>query len=252
MAGKVVAITGASSGIGEAAALHLAAQGAKVVLGARSAGRLAALAERIIGSGGDAAYTTTDVTRRTDLTRLVELACERFGRLDVLVSNAGAMPIGPIDDLAVEDWEQMVDVNIKGVLYGIAAALPVFRAQSSGHFINIASTAARKTVPNQTVYSGTKAAVLAISDGLRQELAGPGACGPERLRAVRVTVISPGFTDTHFADHVKNDAVRAQLERAGKSFAMPPAAIARAIGYAIDQPDDLNIGEIVVRSTAQA
>lgn len=241
MTGKVVAITGASSGMGEATAIHLAAQGAKVVLGARGEARLSALAERITNAGGDAAYTTTDVTRRDDLTRLVALAQDRFGRLDVLISNAGAMPIGPINDLAVDDWEQMVDVNIKGLLYGIAAALPLFRKQGTGHFINIASTAARKTTPNQTIYSGTKAAVLAISDGLRQELAG----------ALRVTVITPGFTDTHFADHVKNTDVKARLEQVGKKFAMPPEAIARAISYAIEQPDDLNIGEIIVRSTAQ-
>lgn len=241
MASKVVAITGASSGMGEATALHLAAQGAKVVLGARGEERLSVLADRITSEGGDAAYATTDVTRRDDLTRLVALARDRFGRLDVLISNAGAMPIGPIDDLAVDDWEQMVDVNIKGLLYGIAAALPVFREQGTGHFINIASTAARKATPNQTIYSGTKAAVLAISDGLRQELAGE----------LRVTVITPGFTDTHFADHVKNEEVKAQLEQSGKKFAMPPEAIARAISYAIEQPDELNIGEVIIRSTAQ-
>lgn len=181
MADKVVAITGASSGIGEATALYLAARGAKVVLGARGEGRLAALADRITTTGGHAAYASTDVTRRDDLRRLVTLARDRFGRLDVLVGSAGAMPIGPVDDLAVDDWDQMVDVNIKGVLYGIAAALPVFRAQGNGHFINIASTAARKTVPNQTVYSCTKAAVLAISDGLRQELAGPCVLPSSRL-----------------------------------------------------------------------
>ena len=241
MAGKVVAITGASSGIGEATAIHLAAQGARVVLGARGEDRLSALADRITSTGGEAVYARTDVTRRADLTRLVAVACERFGRLDVLISNAGAMPIGPIDDLAVDDWDQMIDVNIKGVLYGIAAALPVFRDQGTGHFINIASTAARKTVPNQTIYSGTKAAVLAISDGLRQELAGK----------FRVSVISPGFTDTNFADHVKHGDSRAQLEQAGKTFAMPAEAVARAIGYVIEQPDDLNVGEIIVRSTAQ-
>lgn len=242
MTNKVIAITGASSGMGAATVLHLAAQGAKLVLGARGEARLAAVAGRITALGGDAVSIATDVTKRADLARLVALAMERFGRLDVLISSAGAMPIGPIDDLAVDDWDQMVDVNIKGVLYGIAAALPVFRDQGTGHFINIASTAGRKTVPNQTVYSGTKAAVLAISDGLRQELAG----------RLRVTIITPGFTDTHFPDHVKDAALRAQLEQAGKKFAMPAEAIARAIGYAIEQPDDLNIGEIIVRSTAQA
>ncbi|WP_375398101.1 SDR family oxidoreductase [uncultured Sphingomonas sp.] len=239
--GKVIAITGASSGMGAATARYLAARGDQVVLGARGADRLAAVTERIVAAGGEAAQAVIDVTRRADLARLVALAGERFGRLDVLVSNAGAMPIGPIDDLAVDDWERMVDVNIKGVLYGIAAALPVFRAQGTGHFITIASTAARKTVPGQSVYSCTKAAVVALSDGLRQELAG----------AIRVTVILPGFTDTDFVAHVKDEALRAQLEQAGAKFAMSPEAIAQAIGYAIDQPAGVNVGEIVVRSTAQ-
>ena len=240
--GKVIAITGASSGMGAATARYLAARGDKVVLGARGAARLSAVADGIIAAGGDAAQAVIDVTRRADLAMLVTLARERFGRLDVLVSNAGAMPVGPIDDLAVADWEQMVDVNIKGVLYGIAAALPVFREQATGHFINIASTAARKTVPGQSVYSCTKAAVVALSDGLRQELAG----------RLRVTVISPGFTDTDFVAHVKDAALRSQLEQAGATFAMPAEAIAQAIGYAIDQPESVNVGEIIVRSTAQA
>lgn len=238
---KVVAITGASSGIGEATALHLAARGARLVLGARRGDRLAALADRIAAMGGEVAYRVTDVTVRADLAGLVAAARERFGRLDVLVGNAGAMPIGPMDDLAVDDWDRMIDVNVKGLLYGITAALPVFREQRAGHFVAIASTAARKTVPNQTVYSATKAAVLAICDGLRQELAGQ----------LRVTAIMPGFTDTGFADHVRDPELKARLEQAGKAFAMPPEAIARAIGYAIDQPDGVNVGEIVVRSTAQ-
>ncbi len=238
---KIVAITGASSGMGAATAQFLAARGDKVVLGARGADQLSTVTDRIVSSGGEAVQVEVDVTKRADLQKLVALARERFGRLDVLISNAGAMPIGPIDDLAVEDWEQMIDVNIKGVLYGIAAALPVFREQGAGHFVNIASTAARKTVPGQSIYSCTKAAVVALSDGLRQELAGK----------LRVTVISPGFTDTNFLNHVKDKALRSQLEQAGGKFAMPPQAIAHAIGYAIDQPDSLNIGEIIVRSTAQ-
>ncbi len=169
ISGQVVAITGASSGIGRATANNLARQGAKVVLGARREEGLARLTEEICAAGGQAVYQVTDVSRREDLQSLVALAQQSFGRLDVLFSNAGAMPIGPLDDLAVDDWETMVDVNIKGVLFGIGAALPVFRQQNSGHFIHTASTAARKTVPNQVVYSATKAAVLAISDGLRQE-----------------------------------------------------------------------------------
>ena len=238
---KVVAITGASSGMGAATAGFLAARGDKVVLGARGADRLAEVTNRIIAAGGQAAQAEVDVTKRADLEKLVTLARERFGRLDVLISNAGAMPIGPMDDLAVEDWAQMVDVNIKGVLYGIAAALPVFRKQEAGHFINIASRSARKTVPGQSVYSCTKAAVVALSDGLRQELAGK----------LRVTVISPGFTDTNFLNHIKEDALRSQLEQAGARFAMPSEAIAQAIAYAVDQPDSLNVGEIIVRSTVQ-
>ena len=238
---KVVAITGASSGIGATTAALLAARGHKVVLGARGSDRLSEVTNRINLAGGEAAQAAIDVTKRADLEKLVALARERFGRLDVLISNAGAMPIGPLDDLAVDDWEQMIDVNIKGVLYGIAAALPVFRMQAAGHFINIASTSARKTVPGQSVYSCTKPAVIALSDGLRQELAG----------SLRVTVISPGFTDTNFVDHIKDEALRSQLEQAGAKFAMPPEAIAQAIIYAIDQPDSLNIGEIIVRSTDQ-
>ncbi len=238
---KVVAITGASSGIGAATAEFLAARGDKIVLGARGADRLSEVTNRIIAAGGEAAQAEVDVTKRADLEKLVTLARERFGRLDVLISDAGAMPIGPMDNLAVEDWEQMIDVNIKGVLYGIAAALPVFRKQEAGHFINIASTSARKTVPGQSVYSCTKAAVVALSDGLRQELAG----------SLRVTVISPGFTDTTFVSHIRDEALRSQLEQAGSKFAMPPEAIAQAVAYAIDQPDSVNIGEIIVRSTTQ-
>jgi NADP-dependent 3-hydroxy acid dehydrogenase YdfG len=239
--GKVVAITGASSGIGEATALLLAERGAKVVLGARGSERLAALVDRIVGSGGQAAYAPTDVRSRKDLSGLVTLARERYGKLDVLVNNAGVMPISPLDELRVEDWDEMIDVNIKGLLYGIAAALPVFRAQGFGQFVNIASTAGFKTVPNQSVYSGTKFAVRAISEGLRQEAG-------DRLR---VTIISPGFVATNFADRITNQSVKAQLETARDALAMPPSAIASAIAFAIKQPPDVDVGEIVIRSTAQ-
>ncbi len=239
--GSVVAITGASSGIGKATALHLAKAGAKVVLGARGEDGLAALVREIKAAGGEAAYLVTDVSKRDDVQQLVTFAQDSFGRLNVLFSNAGAMPIGPMDDLAVDDWETMVDVDIKGVLYGIAAALPVFRKQGAGHFIYTASTAARKTVPNQVVYSATKAAVLAISDGLRQELAG----------ALRVSTILPGFTETSFADHVKDPKLQEQLRAAGSKFAMSPDAVAAAVDYLIDQPEQVNIGEVTLRSTAQ-
>jgi len=240
--GKVVVITGASSGIGEATALVLAGRGAKVVLGARGADRLQGLAARIAAAGGEAAYARTDVKRRTDLSDLVTLACERYGKLDVLVNNAGIGPISPLDDLRVEEWEEMIDINIKGVLYGIAAALPVFRKQGFGHFINTASTAGHKTVPNQAVYSATKFAVRAISEGLRQEAG-------DKLR---VTIISPGFVRTDFVESVTSSELKAQLVASRDKFAMPPDAIARAIAFAIEQPADVDVNEIVVRPTAQA
>jgi NADP-dependent 3-hydroxy acid dehydrogenase YdfG len=234
--GKVIAVTGASSGIGEATALLLAERGATIVLGARRLDRLEALAGRIAAAGGEAAFARTDVTQRHDLAALVELACERFGRLDVLVNNAGIGPISPLDDLRVDEWEAMIDVNIKGVLYGIAAALPVFRRQGFGHFVNTASTAGLITRPAMAVYSGTKFAVRAISEGLRQEAG-------EKLR---VTIITPGFVSTDFIDSVHNPAVRVQLEESRDKFAIPPDAIARAIAFAIEQPADVDVGEIVV------
>ncbi|MYV98556.1 SDR family oxidoreductase [Streptomyces sp. SID3343] len=240
--GKVVVVTGASSGIGEATALLLAERGAKVVLGARRPDRLAALAERITRAGGEVAHASTDVRRREDVTALVDSACERYGRIDVLVNNAGVMPISPFDALRVQDWEDMVDVNIKGVLYGIAAALPVFRRQGFGHFVNTASTAGHRIVPNQAVYAGTKHAVRAISEGLRQEAG-------DRLR---VTIVSPGMTRTNFADGVTDPETKARLTESGDSIAMPPEAVARAIAFAIEQPADIDTGEIVIRPTAQA
>ena len=240
--GKVVAITGASSGIGEATALLLAGRGAKIVLGARRKDRLEALAARIAAAGGEAAYARTDVKRREDLTSLVGLACERYGKLDVLVNNAGVGLISPLDELRVEDWEEMIDVNIKGVLYGIAAALPVFRKQGFGHFVNTLSTAGLRIVPLQSVYAGTKNAVRAISEGLRQEAG-------EKLR---VTVISPGFIHTDFAEPMTNPEVKAQILAARDKIAIPPEAIARAIAFAIEQPADVDVGEIVVRPTAQS
>jgi len=240
--GKVVAITGASSGIGEATALLLAGRGAKLVLGARRSDRLEALADRIVKGGGAAVAGRLDVKRRGDLRDFVSLACERFGKLDVLVSNAGIGPISPLDDLRVEEWEEMVDINIKGVLYGIAAALPVFRQQGFGHFVTTGSTAAHRTVPSQSVYSATKFAVRALTEGLRQEAG-------DKLR---VTIVSPGFVRTDFVDTVTNPEVRAQLAASRDKFAIAPEAIARAIAFAIEQPADVDVGEIIVRPTAQA
>jgi NADP-dependent 3-hydroxy acid dehydrogenase YdfG len=229
---KVIAITGAGSGIGAATAQHLAARGAAVVLAARTEASLTAVAARIGAAGGRAAVLPTDVTRRADLVALVAHAVERFGRLDVLVSNAGAMPIGPLDDLEVDAWDRMVDVNLKGVLHGIAAALPVFRAQGGGHFVNVASTAAHRIVPTMAVYAATKTAVRVLSEGLRQE------AGPD----LRVTVVSPGMTAT--------EAVAGNADM--MAIAMPPDAVARSIAFAVEQPPGVDVGEVIVRPTAQS
>jgi NADP-dependent 3-hydroxy acid dehydrogenase YdfG len=238
---KVVAITGASSGIGEATALLLAERGAKVVLGARGSDRLEALADRIEASGGKAAYARTDVKRREDLSNLVGLAIERYGKLDVLVNNAGVAPISLLDELRVEDWEEMIDVNLKGVLYGIAAALPVFRRQGFGHFVNVISTAGIQIIPTMAVYAGTKNAVRAITEGLRQEAG-------DKLR---VTSISPGFVNTNLADSMTNPEVKSQIMDQMDKMAIPPVAVARAIAFAIEQPADIDVNEIVIRPTAQ-
>jgi NADP-dependent 3-hydroxy acid dehydrogenase YdfG len=238
---KVIAITGASSGIGEATARYLATRGAKLMLGARGENALREVCADIVADGASADYAAIDVARREDVATLVTRAQQRYGRLDVFISNAGVMPIGPLADLALDDWERMVDVNVKGVLWGIAAALPIFQEQSAGHFITIASTAARKVVPSMAVYSGTKAAVAAIMEGLRQEVAG----------SLRVTTIYPGYTDTNFASHIHDAELRAQLTKAGDTYAMSPKSVAAAIAHAIEQPEDVTIGEIVIRSRNQ-
>ena len=206
------------------------------------AARLEALTARIAAAGGEAAFATTDVKRRADLSALVQLACERYGKLDVLINNAGIAPTSLLDELRVGDWEEMIDVNIKGVLYGIAAALPVFRAQGFGHFVNTASTAGLITRPTMAVYSGTKFAVRAISEGLRQEAG-------EKLR---VTLITPGFVRTNLVDSMTNPEVKAQIAGAMEKMAISPEAIARAIVFAVEQPADVDVGEIVVRPTAQS
>lgn len=235
--GKVVAITGASSGIGEATARVLAAAGAKVVLGARRGERLRALAAELGGAAVD-----TDVTRRDDVAALVALALERFGKLDVFVGNAGIARVGPLDDLAIDDWLAMVDVNLNGFLYGIAAALPVFRRQGFGHFVTTISTAGLRVVPGQSIYAGTKNAVRTIHEGLRQE------AGPH----LRVTGISPGYVKTELATaSVQNEETRARIEEQMAKLGIAPEAIARAIAFAIDQPADVDVGDIVVRPTAQ-
>lgn len=238
--GKVVAITGASSGIGEATALMLARRGAKVVLGARRPERLKMITDQITKAGGEAVYVVTDVKRRDDLTNLVKLACEQYGRLDVIVNNAGISQLARIDEGHVEDWEEMIDVNLKGVLYGIAAAMPVFRNQGSGHIINIISTSGIKIVPLQGVYAGTKNAVRTIAEALRQE-----------SRHLRVTGISPGVVQTDFSDNMKNPEMKAVIKEKMETMAISPDAIAGAVVYAIEQPDNVEVGDIVIRPTVQ-
>ena len=238
ISGKIIAITGASSGIGAATAELLAARGAHVVLGARREEPLRALAERI---GANATYRVTDVRERADVEALVALARERHGRLDVLINNAGVGPISRLDALRVEDWDAMIDINLKGVLYGIAAALPVFDEQRSGHLVITSSTAAHRIVPTMAVYAATKTAVNVVAEGLRQE-AGPG---------VRVSVVTPGYVSTNFAESVTDPAIREQIAKGGDDIGIAPDAIARAIAFALEQPEDVDVGEIIVRPTVQ-
>ncbi|MGV0876338.1 SDR family oxidoreductase [Martelella sp. FLE1502] len=237
---KVIAITGASSGIGRATALMLAEAGARLVLGARRAERLETLAAEIEAAGGTAIAHETDVTDRASVQRLVDRATETFGRLDVFIGNAGVGPISGLDDLRVADWEAMVDVNFKGALYGIAATLPVFRRQSAGHFISVISVAGLRVVPGMAVYAATKNAVRTLHEGLRQE-AGPN---------LRVTGISPGYVRTEFGDAIPDEKLREQVA-SGMDMAISPEAIARSILFAIAQPSDVDIGDIVIRPTAQ-
>lgn len=236
--GKVVAITGASSGIGEAAARVLAGLGARVVIGARRTDRLERLAGEIREAGGSVRAQALDVTRRAEVDAFVALAAAEFGRLDVMVNNAGVMPLSPLDALKVEEWDRMVDVNIKGVLYGIAAALPVMKAQGSGQIINLSSIGGHRVSPTAAVYCATKFAVGAISDGLRQEM--------DRLR---VTVISPGTTTSELADTI-SDPVAREAMKAWRAITISPDAVAQAIAYAIGQPEDVDVSEIIVRPTA--
>lgn len=239
--GKVVVITGASSGIGEATALALAASGAKVVLGARRASRLEALAVRIREKGGEAVWQVTDIKKRDDLVQLADLASETFGKLDVFINNAGISHLSRIDDLQVEDWEEMIDVNLKGYLYGIATAMPYFKKQGFGHIVNILSTSGIKIVPLQGVYAGTKNAIRTISEALRQESNG----------GYRVTGISPGFVRTEFIDGMKNQEMRTIFKEKMEQIAISPEDIANAVIYAVGQPDNVDVGDIVIRPVVQ-
>lgn len=239
---KVIAITGSGRGIGRSTALLLASRGARLVLGARNEGELDSVAEEIKHAGGQAMFRATDVRQKTDLEALVDLALREFGRLDVLINNAGIGPISRFDALRVEDWDSMIDVNLRGALYGIASALPVFERQKRGHVVNVISTAGLKIVPTMGVYAATKNALRTATEALRQESNGH----------LRVTEVSPGFTDTSFVTSSVTDlSTREVMNRRKDEIAISPDAIARAIAFAIEQPDDVEIGSIVVRPTAQ-
>src|SRR3989475_5379536 len=239
---KVVVITGASSGIGESTAKLLAQQGARVVVGARRSNRIDAVVQEITAAGGKAIGFATDVTKRAEVEALIQGAVDGFGRVDVLINNAGIMPIAPIEALKVEEWDRQIDVNIKGLLYGVAAALPHMQRQKSGHIINLASVFGIKVfAPGGTVYCATKSAVRALTEGLRMEL---------HSKNIRCTMISPGAIATELAESSSDEVTRKNLREFMK-MAIPANSIAHAIAYAIEQPADVEIDEIVVRPTAQ-
>ena len=239
--GKVVVITGASSGMGKAIAMELAKNGAKVVLGARRTEQLQQIVEEIKSQGGDAACSQIDVKNKSDLVRLVNTAVEQYGKLDVIVNNAGVSQLSRIDELDVEGWEEMIDINLKGVLYGMAAAIPVFKQQQSGHIVNIISTSGIKIVPMQGVYAGTKNAIRTIAEAFRQESDG----------TVRITGISPGVVKTDFAEGIKNQEMKTIIRNNMENLAISPDAIANAVIYAISQPADVEVGDIVIRPSKQ-
>jgi NADP-dependent 3-hydroxy acid dehydrogenase YdfG len=237
---KIVLITGASSGIGEATARRLAADGHQVVLGARRTDRLKVLAEELTAAGGAAEFQELDVTDLESVRAFAAAAHDRHGRLDVLVNNAGVMPLSTLDALRIDEWNQMIDVNLRGTLHGIASVLPIMRAQGYGHIVNVASVSAYRVDPTAAVYSATKFAVRALSEGLRQE-----------STDLRVTVVSPGYTQSELTDRGGDPDVRAAAQAAAEQLAIPASAVADAIGYAIGQPANVDVSELVVRPTAQ-
>ncbi|HEY1170378.1 MAG TPA: SDR family oxidoreductase [Verrucomicrobiae bacterium] len=237
---KVILITGASSGIGEATARHLASLGHQVVLGARRTERLEKIAAEIRTTGGTAEYRALDVTNLADVQSFADFALQKFGRIDVIINNAGVMPLSPLEALKIDEWNQMIDVNIRGVLHGIAAALPIMKKQGVGQVINLSSIGGHQVWPTCAVYSATKYAVIAISDGLRQE-----------NKDIRVTVISPGVTTSELA-HTITDPGTAKAMEDFRQVAIPALAIAKAMAFAIEQPDDVDVNEIIVRPTASA
>ena len=240
IAGKVVVITGASSGLGEATARMLSAQGARVVLGARRQDRIQALA-RALGGDDKALAVTTEVTDRAQVKRLVDAAVQTYGRIDVMINNAGVMPQAPLERLKVDEWDRMIDVNIKGVLYGIAAALPYMQRQKSGHFINVSSVAGHKVGPGFAVYAATKHAVRALSEGLRQEV---------KPYNIRTTIISPGAVATELPESTSEPDIAERVRKVYET-AIPADSFARTVVFAMGQPDDVDINEILFRPTRQ-
>ena len=240
--GKVVVITGASSGLGEAAARLLSANGAKVVLGARRVERLQTIVEELNKNGGNALAVATDVKELSQVKHLVDMAVQTHGRIDVMINNAGVMPSSPLERLKVDEWEQMIDVNIKGVLYGIAAALPYMKEQKSGHIINVSSVAGHKVRPGNVIYAATKHAVRAISEGLRQEVK------PYNLRT---TIISPGAVATELLNTVAEPDESERIRNYFNKYAISADSFARAVAFAISQPEEVDINEILFRPTAQ-
>lgn len=237
---KVVIITGASSGLGEATARRLAKNGAKLMLAARREERLKQLVADIQKDGGTAKYEVIDVTNKSQVEALAKAAHQAYERIDVLVNNAGLMPLSPLDETKVDEWDKMVDVNIKGVLYAIAAVLPIMRQQKSGHIINISSVSGHKVFPGGTVYCATKFAVKAISEGIRLESNGE----------IRATNISPGAVDTELTNTISHDETAKNVEKM-YSIAIDPDAIARAIAYVIEQPGDVDVNEMIIRPIKQ-
>lgn len=240
--GKVIVITGASSGMGEATARDLAARGAKVALGARRAERLEGITRDITDAGGEAVAAATDVTKLDDVRKLVDTARETWGRVDVIFNNAGLMPLSPLESLKIDEWDRMIDVNLKGTLYGIAAVLPIFKEQKAGHVINVSSVYGHKTVATGAVYCATKHAVRSLSEGLRQEV---------KDYNVRVTVISPGAVDTELTQHITEPELGNQLREFVPQIAVPANTMADMVAFAVGQPDNVDVNEILFRPTVQ-
>ncbi|HTS17820.1 MAG TPA: SDR family oxidoreductase [Verrucomicrobiae bacterium] len=242
IAGKVVVITGASSGLGEATARLLSAEGAMVVLGARRVDRLKSLADELTVKGGKAVAVATDVTDCDQVKRLVDAAVRKFGRIDVMINNAGLMPSSPLERLKIDDWDRMIDVNIKGVLYGIAAALPYMKQQKSGQIINVSSVAGHKVRAGGAVYAATKHAVRALSEGLRLEV---------KPYNIRTTIISPGAVATELPDSATEPDIAEGMLKFYKEVAIPAESFARAVAFAMSQPEDVDVNEILFRPTRQ-